>query len=319
MNILVSGSAGFLGQRVVRLLRKSGHVVIGIDLIPENLSDFFIQADLRSCATISTPPFDACIHLASQVGGFLSNATIATLPENEASILAGITTLCQHADCQRIVYASSINVFESSGRYAHAPLQTNDQKTPYAIAKATAESVIEQQFREFTIVRPTNLFGYQQRKTGTIVGQSHVIPDLLNKIQSANDYLEILGSGLQRRNFLHVTDAARFFVAAVDWPHRGWFNLRSDIELSIKELAKELLIISQKKLLLTYKKSFLRFEPVPIELFSLDKVTQRGWHPIISTITEGLHPKADNTSYLQAIQQGNFCSQYLNSQKSLYA
>ena len=48
MNILVTGSAGFLGREVVGLLQRVGHRVIGIDLQNEAYSEIFYHHDLRT-------------------------------------------------------------------------------------------------------------------------------------------------------------------------------------------------------------------------------------------------------------------------------
>jgi UDP-glucose 4-epimerase len=186
-----------------------------------------------------------------------------------------------------MIYASSIAVFEASGGFASAPLGDERPRTPYARAKAQGERMVEELFEEFVIVRPTNIFGPQQRRGRERVGESHVIPDLLHKIHSA-ERLEVLGDGRQVRNFIHVDDVAWFLVAALAAPARGWFNLRSDIQLSIGALATTLLRAVGQRRDIVYRPDYLRFEPHPIELFALDTALARGWRPLVRELTDGL-------------------------------
>ena len=196
MNILVTGSAGFLGREVVGLLQRVGHRVIGIDLQNEAYSEIFYHHDLRTKLERPIEPFDLCIHLASEVGGFLFNATQSSLLENELCILDGVTDLCAIGGCRRIIYTSSINVFEVSGGFEHASLKEQNQRTPYAIAKARTEAEIEKRFDEFVIIRPTNLFGSHQVKHIGPVGISHVIPDLLSSTDLVHSKADARGFGV---------------------------------------------------------------------------------------------------------------------------
>lgn len=290
MNVLVTGSAGFLGSVLVPLLQQQRMTVIGVDLNHENHSDTFYQVDLRVKEELPNIAFDICIHLASAVGGFLFNAQEASLVNNEVQIFLGVQHLCQTASCGRILFTSSINVFEIDGDCYESSLRTVELATPYARAKATVEQLIEGSFQEYIIVRPTNLFGAQQKRRSENIGESHVIPDLLHKIEHAtNDVIEVLGSGEQIRNFLHVEDAARGLLYLMQAPKRGWFNMRSNLYLSIGELAKQLISLSGKSLEVHFNTEFQKFEPAPLKPFFSSGLSTLGWSPQIESLTQGLH------------------------------
>lgn len=292
MKILVTGSAGFLGRNLIPLLQEEGHYVIGIDREKEHLSDFFYQRDLRSISELPRISFDHCIHLASAVGGFLFNATNNNLIKEEKAILDGVIALCRNCSCNKIIYTSSINVFEAHGDCVHSSLDAINQYTPYAQAKAFSEKEIERSFEYFTIIRPTNLFGIDQEKKGRRVGESHVIPDLLHKISLATESLEVLGSGDQERNFLHVSDMARVLVLILEQQSRSWINVRSDITVTIKELAEILLARSGKKLTLSFLPEYTKYEPkIRLRCFTPEPVLKLGWRPFVNTIKDGLERK----------------------------
>jgi nucleoside-diphosphate-sugar epimerase len=289
VRVLITGSAGFVGGHLVKALRAAQHQVVGVDVRAPVGDPVSIRADLRSVAARDVGGVDVCVHLASEVGGFLHNCERSGQVDNEVSLLAAVAKLCSNVGCRRIIYMSSIAVFEVSDKFAAGPLQAFEQRTPYACAKAQAERALAEQFEEFVVVRPTNVFGPGQRRRGLRVGESHVIPDLLHKIRFGSQ-LEVLGDGTQRRNFIHVSDVVRFLTAVLKKPERGWFNLRSEIQLSIGALAEELLKITGSRRRIVYLPDYLRYEPRPIEAFDLSGPLSIGWRPIVSSLAEGLRP-----------------------------
>lgn len=287
MKILVTGSNGFLGRELVKQLKKQNHIVVGLDKDRDSLSNKFIQQNLLESVKTREDSFDVCIHLASSVGGFIHNASREGLEENELRLLKNVLKLTQQAGCNRILYASSINVFEQTDGFYETSLESLQQKTPYARAKALGEKFIEKYFDSFGIVRMTNLFGWSQLKLSKEIGHSHVIPELLRKIDE-DEELEVLGDGNQERNFLHVSDAARFFTLVLQQPQRGWFNLRSDLQLSIKELSESLLRWRQRQLPIRFRPEYLKYEPNPIGRFESAATKAVGWKPKINSLVGGL-------------------------------
>lgn len=287
MTILVTGSAGFLGQNLVSFLKKSGHTVIGIDLKPDTHSHLSYQQDLLSGVFDDLPKIDICIHLASRVGGFLHNNLKEELPDYELALLKSVKKICDEKKCERIIYTSSINVFENDEDYNHGPLQIFDQKTPYARAKMMGEKFLQNHFKEFVILRPTNLFGKTQMASSSQVGSSHVIPELLHKIKMS-PVVDILGDGNQVRNFIHVSDVCRFMYLILKTPACDWFNLRSEIHISIKSLASELMEFCKINKELVFHPEFLKFEPNPVQPFDVKKLDILGWKPEVFEIKSGL-------------------------------
>ena len=287
MRILVTGSNGFLGRELVYELQRNHHYVIGLDKDFESHSNEFIHHDLTEPLSLSGNPFDACIHLASFVGGFLHNASTQGLEKYELNLLDNVIRVVQESRNPRLLYASTINVFEKSSLFCETSLPELEQQTPYARAKALGEHLVENTVTNFGIVRMTNLFGRSQVEKQKGRGSSHVIPELLRQISESTE-LEVLGDGNQERNFLHVSDAATFFRLILKSPQRGWFNLRSDLQLSIKDLSKELMKWKQKELPIRFRPEYLRYEPNPIQLFDCSATNAVGWKPQVSSILEGL-------------------------------
>lgn len=294
MRVLVTGGAGFVGRRLMAALLARGHAVVGIDNrcptgAAAQLAGLIRHADLRDGRRLAAtlPTFDVCVHLASDVGGFLHNAGRDELPDHEAALVEATVALCRQLGCRRIIYTSSIAVFEDSGSFSSGPLGTSHQTTPYARGKAVGERLLAAQCQDFTVVRPTNVFGPHQPCAGTTVGESHVIPDLLRKLADPAPF-EVLGDGSQRRNFLHVDDLVRFLIAVLAGPRRAWFNVRSDIELTIGELATHLMRATGQHRPIHYRPEFMRYEPAPIRPFDLSAARAVGWRPLVADLVDGL-------------------------------
>jgi GDP-L-fucose synthase len=118
--------------------------------------------------------------------------------------------------------------------------QTNE---PYAIAKITGLKMCEayrsQYACNFISLMPTNLYGPNDNYD---LQNSHVLPALLRKMIVAKrenqPAVEIWGTGIPRREFLHVDDLADASLFVMQhYNDAGWLNAGVGEDVSIKELA----------------------------------------------------------------------------------
>lgn len=114
---------------------------------------------------------------------------------------------------------------------------------PYAIAKITGiklcESYRSQYGANFISAMPTNLYGPNDNYD---LQNSHVLPALLRKFheakKSGNASVEVWGSGLPKREFLHVDDLAEACVFLMtQYDGTEMLNIGTGEDISIKELA----------------------------------------------------------------------------------
>ncbi len=287
MRILVTGSAGFVWRELVKKLQNSGHFVIWIDINPENQSDIFIQHDLTTPLNQKID-FNLCIHLASSVWGILFNTEKADIIRYNNIINKYTLAILQKNSCDRMIFFSSINVFEWKNEFPHEKLAWLDQKSAYALSKAMSEMFFISWISNLTIIRPTNIFGQSQMKSHSKFGESHVIPDLLTKIEQAKNEIEVFGDGTQIRNFLHVDDINEFLIKILDLHGQYFFNLRSEILVSINELAFELIKFTGKNLSIKFLPEFMKYEQMRIQNFDIKSIQQFGFVSNINMLSEGL-------------------------------
>lgn len=242
--VLVTGGSGFLGQHLVREIKKEHPKQI---IIPRSSS-----CDLRkveNCQRI-VKGVDIVFHLAGNVGGigynqkypgnlFYDNLIMgAHLMESarlaEVKKFVAIGTICSYPKFTPIP-------FKEENLWNGYPEETN---APYGLAKKmllVQAQAYRQQFGFNAIfLLPVNLYGPGDKFDPK---QSHVIPALIRKFLEAKAAKKpeviVWGTGKATREFFYVKDAARGLVrAAKHYDKPEPVNLGSGHEISIKDLAR---------------------------------------------------------------------------------
>ena len=242
--VAVTGGSGFLGRRVVAMLRERG---VGDVQVPRSA-----EHDLRTMAACDrvTAGVDVILHLAAVVGGIGYNreAPGSIFYDN---IMMGVQLIesARRAGVEKLLAVGTIcaypkfvpTPFKEDDLWAGYPEETN---APYGLAKkmllVQAQAYRRQYGFNAVYVLPTNLYGpgdnFDPRS-------SHVIPALISKIADAvasgGNRIDVWGSGLATRDFLYVDDAACGILAAAE-QHEGAepVNLGSGQEVSIRQLVE---------------------------------------------------------------------------------
>lgn len=224
MKIYVAGHRGMVGSAIVRGLRRAaGSDHKFFESVPEIITRSRDELDLLDqsavAAFLARAKPDYVFMAAARVGGIHANNSYRAefIYENlmiEANVIhgafkAGIANLmflgssCIYPrDCPQPIKEESLLT---------GPLeQTNE---PYALAKIAgvklAESYNRQYGMNYVSLMPTNLYGPGDNYD---LENSHVLPALIRKAHEAKarglKSLSVWGSGLPRREFLHVDDLA---------------------------------------------------------------------------------------------------------------
>ena len=251
MNVLVTGSAGFIGARVSGLLLEQGHRVTGLD----NLTDFLypsllkrhrleaLQAapafdfaeidvtDRAAVAALMEQPFDAVINLAARAGvraslddpfSYFETNVLGTLNLLEGARRGGIS---------RFVLASSSSVYGNSPVPFHEGSE-GDPMSPYGASKRSAESLAAtySQVYEMDIasLRYFTVYGPAGRPDMSVLR-------FVKKI-SEGEPITVFGDGNQTRDFTYIDDIARGTIAALAITGHEAINLGNDAPSSVNDL-----------------------------------------------------------------------------------
>ena len=273
MNVLVSGSSGFIGGYVVEELLSRGHTVVGIDnhskygKVAKSYDDHpgyrLVEGDARD-VDLMTELLADCDHFiagAALIGGIsYFHAYAYDLIANNERIMAASCDAAIRAfeagRLQKVTYMSSSMVFEST---EHWPSKEGDERkippplSSYGFQKLAVEyfarAAWDQYGLPYTIVRPFNCVGVGEgRALGDVevpsgnvkLAMSHVVPDLVQKVVKGQDPLHILGDGSQVRHYTYGGDLARGIVTAMEHPdaHNEDFNLSTAQSTTVLELAE---------------------------------------------------------------------------------
>jgi len=213
VKVAVTGGGGFLGQRIVEMLREEGSEVVSISRghYPEleALGVECRRADLTNEAALATAlaGADAVIHVAAKAGfwGKREDFMAANLRGTETLLAA-----CAQHGIGRLVYTSSPSVCFDGRDHLRA---TNDLPratrflSPYPESKALAEqSVLAANSAQLSTValRPHLIFGPRD---------PHIIPRLLER--AAQGRLIRVGDGRNEVSLTHVDNAAWAHVCAL--------------------------------------------------------------------------------------------------------
>ncbi|HSK06674.1 MAG TPA: NAD-dependent epimerase/dehydratase family protein [Acidimicrobiia bacterium] len=232
----MTGSAGFIGTHVSRALSGEGFEVTGYDQVESSEPGIdTIIGDLLDPEALTTAVqgHDVVIHIGAIGDVYLA----ATNPELAAAVnVTGSTNIALAAEAAgaRVVYASTWEVY---GDPVYEPVDEKhpcEPDHPYNITKLGGERMLLacDRLRDVPVValRMGTAYGLGMRPNS-------VFEIFIEKARHGEP-ITIQGDGSQGRQFTHVRDIARAFVAAAKSDVRGMsLNVVSPEMISIKQLA----------------------------------------------------------------------------------
>jgi UDP-glucose 4-epimerase len=235
-NVLITGSSGYIGQHLVKLLSKDYNVygldnrVSFNDLIYNHNN--FLQTDIRYDLTSSTflfydwpDEFDAVIHLAALVR---VNESVEQPYTYYNTNINGTSNVLHGLKYKNFIFAST--------GAAENPI------SPYALSKRVAEDIVHESCHDsnYTIFRFYNVIGtdgippnnpdglflnlIKAQKTGSfnLYGTDYNTPD-----------------GTAVRDYVHVMEICHAIREAIERPANGLENLGHGEGYSVLEMAKK--------------------------------------------------------------------------------
>lgn len=237
--ILVTGSAGYVGSTLARLLIQKNFDVTLIDnyFVPSNIKQVegipIVKKDIRDY-NVNPAQYDVIFHLAAISG-------IHTCEEAEVmahSINVGGTLHLLRDFKGKFIFASSSAVYG----ICQEPLITEGHpvhpRSVYGATKLYAEQVVKLHGNH-VILRFSNIYGRG-------IFNKRTVTDAFIDKAIAKKPLEIHGDGLQRRDFVHINDVLIAYWNAMRTTTTGTFNIGGNEALSINDIA-ELVVKNYRK------------------------------------------------------------------------
>lgn len=250
-NILVTGGAGFIGSALVkRLVGKGANVSVVDNLstgylsnLEEVINDITIIQD-SLCESlekgkVKVENYDIIFHLAANpyIPPSVENPTY-DYNQNLVSTFYLLETLRKSKNPPYLIYASSAAVYGSPEKL---PINEKDPTlpvSPYGVSKLAGERYVAV-FSSLYGIKATSLrffsvYGPRQHK--------QVIYDLIEKLRSNSEELEVFGDGKQARDFIYVEDLVTAIILVTE-KSKGIgevYNLASGNSYSIKDTVQKI-------------------------------------------------------------------------------
>ena len=254
MNILITGSAGFIGSHLAEKLLNEKHEIIGLDnfdpfydpkIKKENIAIAlknpryaFIPGDIRDqkllAKIFSKHHFDCVIHLAAKVGVIPSLSRPAEYFEINVQGALNILEKARSHKIKKIILASSSSVYGANLKIPFSEKDPTDRPlSPYAASKKAME-ILAFTFHklykmDIAILRFFTVYGPRQRpdmaihKFTRLISQGKIIP--------------LYGQGKTERDYTYIDDIIQGIANTMKY-HRGFeiYNLGTDQPISALRL-----------------------------------------------------------------------------------
>jgi UDP-glucose 4-epimerase len=271
MNVIVTGSAGYIGGQTALLLKDAGHTVYGIDRRepPKHLRgvvDNFLFQDFASDVALSwiiAKQPDTIIHCAgtSLVGPSMQNPS-EYYNNNVVKTLKLLDIVKNSLPRTRFIFSSSAAVYGEPIMTPCHEVDPCEPVSPYGQSKLMIEQILASYHRayglDYVAFRYFNACGADSRgRHGQAPGATHIIARVLESIRDQREFV-LNGDdfptedGTCVRDYVHVEDIAGAHVLALDRKiEPGVYNLgsymgtsnRGIIECALDETQRPLNVI----------------------------------------------------------------------------
>ncbi len=279
MHILVTGSSGFIGRRVVETAVDEGYRVSGLDLVAQREQE---RGDVRLRADVERAMrgVDAVIHLAARVGlerdfgdspEYVDHNGTGTAVVLSAAARAGVSTVVTASSM--VVYGEGLAVCASHGLVRPGPRTPEallarsyeppcpacgadlephavteeaplDPRNVYAASKVLQEHLAASWARaqrgHAIHLRFHNVYGPGAPRDNPYSGVASIFLSAV----LAGRAPQVTEDGGQRRDFVHVRDVARACIAALEAPvpdgQSRAYNIASGTPRTVGEMAMRL-------------------------------------------------------------------------------
>lgn len=300
--IFIAGHRGMVGSAIVRRLQQLGYE----NLILRTRDELDLTNQSAVSCFFAAEKIDQIYLASAKVGGIYANSTYpADFIYENLMIEANVINSAHLNNVDQLLFLGSSCIYP---KHASQPIREEsllsgcleETNEAYAIAKIAgiklSESYNRQYGRDYRSVMPTNLYGPNDNFHPN---NSHVIPALLRRFHEAivNNYKEIViwGSGLPKREFLHVDDMAAACVHVMELekskynkyitPTLSHLNIGTGEDLSIRELAETIARVTNYKGQLVFDSS--KPDGTPRKLLDVNLINNMGWKANIS-LEDGL-------------------------------
>lgn len=302
--VLVTGADGFIGSHLTESLLEKGYETKAFiyynsfnswgwldSLQDEKLNQIEIFAgDIRDPNGVreAMKNVDVVFHLAALIAIPFSYYSPDSYVDTNIKGTLNVLQAARIQELERVIITSTSEVY---GTAQYIPIDEKHPfqgQSPYSATKIGADRLGESFYRSFalpvSIVRPFNTFGPRQSARA-------VIPTIISQLLAGKKQIK-LGSLTPTRDFNYVKDTVSGFIAVAESMDTigEEINIATQKEISIGDLAKEIILQINPKAEIVYDEKRLRPQNSEVNrlLGSNEKIRKlTGWKPQY-TFQEGI-------------------------------
>jgi len=289
---LVCGAGGFIGGHLVKMLKREGYWVRGVDIkeheFAPTAADEFLRLDLReeenckAALSLEDGKFDEVYQLAADMGGmgFIHSAECEIM-HNSALINIHMTHTAAQMGVSRYFFSSSVCVYRDM--QPGEPEMTEDEAVPanpdneYGWEKLYAERMAIAYGRhhdmKVRIARFQNCYGPEGTWTG---GREKAPAAICRKVAGVEDggTIEVWGDGSAIRSYTYVSDMVDGIYMLMHSDLEGAVNIGCPQYVTVDELVATVAEVANKKIHARHIDG-----PVGVQSrnFSNERIYSRGW------------------------------------------
>jgi UDP-glucose 4-epimerase len=305
--VLVTGGAGFVGSHLADKLASENSKVYVLDNLSTGRADNissktveFVHGDIRNSELVDdlVKKSDIIFHLAEFIpetrnygpGHVIKYSVENPLLDFDVSCNGSLVVLdkCRKYEKQ-IVFTSSAAVYGDAFSGSVNEDSPTLPSSPYGASKLCAETYMVLYSKLYklpvTVLRFCNLYGPRQRK--------YLVYDILLKMMKDQKKLQILGTGLEERDFIYVDDAVNAMLLAAKNPKSDGviFNVGTGVSTSTKRIVELILKIQGTQPELLFTQASWKGDIRKIGA-NIDKIRRLGFSPKFS-LEDGLRATID--------------------------
>lgn len=243
LKILITGGAGFIGSHIADKCIEAGYETYVIDNLSTGLKEninpkaWFINADILTYDF--QDKYDVIFHVAFQAS--IPKSLEDPIGSNKNNV-EGTLKILEYArkTGAKIVFSSSSSIYGDAEKLPTPENNPANFVSPYALQKLICEQYMELYWKLFKVksvaLRYFNVWGDRQPNTG-----AYALALAIFQTQFKNNQpFTIVGTGKQRRDFVHVKDVTEANLKAMEYLDKAEkfeiFNIGSGVNYSILEV-----------------------------------------------------------------------------------
>mgnify|MGYP005998393993 CR=1 FL=1 len=268
--IIILGATGFIGRNLTEYYgNKKGYKVFAVYNRRKPWKSKkvnFIKADLTIKENVNKvlKNKDIVIQAAATTSGSKDIVSKPYIHVTDNAVINSYALRSSYENANKFFVFLSCSVMYQPSKKPISENSLNLNKDPYPsyFGAAWMKIFIEKSCKfysrfhktKYLVIRHSNIYGPHDKFD---LEKSHVFGATITKVMKAKKNVEVWGHGNERRDFLFVDDLINFIDLAIN-KQKSFFelvNVSYGKSISIKELVKNIIKISNKKINITYNRS----------------------------------------------------------------